>query len=80
MSRHELTSPLVRRPQLCSGQVYYTLLAEREKRGLQSVVAISRIEQLSPLPYDLITPHLDRYPNAGESGRFRRYFRVFRRR
>lgn len=48
---------------LCSGQVYYTLLAEREKRGLKNV-AISRIEQLSPLPYDLITPHLDRYPNA----------------
>lgn len=55
----------VKRHILCSGQVYYTLLAEREKRGLQSVVAISRIEQLSPLPYDLITPHLDRYPNAG---------------
>lgn len=50
--------------QLCSGQVYYTLLAEREKRGLKNV-AISRVEQLSPLPYDLITPHLDRYPNAG---------------
>ncbi|KAI5474285.1 hypothetical protein MNV49_003661, partial [Pseudohyphozyma bogoriensis] len=48
---------------LCSGQVYYTLLAEREKRGLKNV-AISRIEQLSPLPYDLITEHLDRYPNA----------------
>ncbi|TKA56616.1 hypothetical protein B0A53_01808 [Rhodotorula sp. CCFEE 5036] len=48
---------------LCSGQVYYTLLAEREKRGLKNV-AISRVEQLSPLPYDLITPHLDRYPNA----------------
>jgi 2-oxoglutarate dehydrogenase complex dehydrogenase (E1) component-like enzyme len=27
-------------------------------------VAISRIEQLSPLPYDLLTPHLDTYPNA----------------
>ncbi|BGP18283.1 hypothetical protein JCM10213_008455 [Rhodosporidiobolus nylandii] len=48
---------------LCSGQVYYTLLAEREKRGLTNV-AISRVEQLSPLPYDLLTPHLDRYPNA----------------
>lgn len=52
--------------QLCSGQVYFTLLEEREKRGLTNV-AISRIEQLSPLPYDLITPHLDRYPNASSS-------------
>ncbi|GAA5956132.1 hypothetical protein JCM3765_005461 [Sporobolomyces pararoseus] len=48
---------------LCSGQVYFTLLAEREKRGIKNV-AISRVEQLSPLPYDMITPHLDRYPNA----------------
>ncbi|KAK4701567.1 hypothetical protein P7C70_g4663, partial [Phenoliferia sp. Uapishka_3] len=52
----------VQRHIICSGQVYYT--AEREKRGLKNV-AISRIEQLSPLPYDLLTPHLDRYPNAG---------------
>ncbi len=55
----------VQRHILCSGQVYYTLLAEREKRGLKNV-AISRVEQISPLPYDLITPHLDRYPNASQ--------------
>ena len=53
----------VKRHILCTGQVYYTLLAEREKRGLKDV-AISRLEQVSPVPYDLITPHLDRYPNA----------------
>ncbi|SCZ88064.1 BZ3500_MvSof-1268-A1-R1_Chr10-2g02825 [Microbotryum saponariae] len=58
------TAEDVQRHILCSGQVYYALLAEREKRGLQAIVAISRVEQLSPLPYDLITPHLDRYPNA----------------
>lgn len=50
-------------PQLCSGQVYYALLQERENRGLKNV-AISRIEQISPVPYDLITPSLDHYPNA----------------
>ncbi|KIM35868.1 hypothetical protein M413DRAFT_449496 [Hebeloma cylindrosporum] len=38
----------VKRHILCSGQD----------------IAISRIEQLSPFPYDLITPHLDKYPNA----------------
>ena len=27
--------------------------------------AISRVEQLSPVPYALLTPHLDTYPNAG---------------
>lgn len=60
------------------GQVYHTLLQEREDKGIKDV-AISRIEQLSPFPYDLvgslfkglsptngfqITPHLDKYPNA----------------
>ncbi|KAI0035818.1 2-oxoglutarate dehydrogenase complex E1 component mitochondrial precursor [Vararia minispora EC-137] len=53
----------IRRHILCTGQVYYTLVAEREKRGLRDV-AISRVEQISPFPYDLVTPHLDKYPNA----------------
>jgi 2-oxoglutarate dehydrogenase E1 component len=52
----------IKRHILCSGQVYYALLEEREKRKLP--VAISRVEQLSPVPYDLLTPHLDTYPNA----------------
>ncbi|PSS06572.1 hypothetical protein PHLCEN_2v3630 [Hermanssonia centrifuga] len=46
-----------------SCQVYYTLLQEREDRGINDI-AISRVEQLSPFPYDLLTPHLDKYPNA----------------
>ncbi|KIY43218.1 2-oxoglutarate dehydrogenase, E1 component [Fistulina hepatica ATCC 64428] len=53
----------IRRHIFCAGQVYYTLLAEREARNVKDI-AISRLEQLSPFPYDLITPHLDKYPNA----------------
>ena len=53
----------VKRHILCSGQVYYALLQEREKRGIKDV-AISRVEQLSPVPYATMTPHLDEYPNA----------------
>ncbi|KZO96913.1 2-oxoglutarate dehydrogenase complex E1 component mitochondrial precursor [Calocera viscosa TUFC12733] len=48
---------------LCTGQIYYQLLKEREDRGIKDV-AISRVEQLSPFPYDLLTPHLDKYPNS----------------
>ncbi|KAF8633876.1 hypothetical protein AX15_001207 [Amanita polypyramis BW_CC] len=59
-----LTSPEeIKRHILCTGQVYYTLTAEREARGITNI-AISRVEQISPFPYDLITPHLDKYPNA----------------
>jgi 2-oxoglutarate dehydrogenase E1 component len=53
----------IRRHIICSGQVYYQLLKEREDRGIKDVV-ISRLEQLSPLPYELLTPHLDKYKNA----------------
>lgn len=42
---HTMTRPL--------GQVYHTLLQEREEKGINDV-AISRIEQLSPFPYDLV--------------------------
>ncbi|CAE6460790.1 unnamed protein product [Rhizoctonia solani] len=53
----------IRRHLICSGQVYYTLLKAREDRGIKDI-AISRLEQISPFPYDLLTPHLDKYPNA----------------
>jgi 2-oxoglutarate dehydrogenase E1 component len=36
-----------------SGQVYYQLLKEREDRGIKDV-AISRVEQISPFPYDMV--------------------------
>jgi 2-oxoglutarate dehydrogenase complex dehydrogenase (E1) component-like enzyme len=35
------------------GQVYYALLKERSDRGIKDV-AISRLEQISPFPYDLV--------------------------
>lgn len=53
----------VRKHILCSGQVYHTLYKEREERQAYDV-AISRVEQISPFPYDLIGEHLDKYPNA----------------
>ncbi|KIK98580.1 hypothetical protein PAXRUDRAFT_133929 [Paxillus rubicundulus Ve08.2h10] len=53
----------IRRHILCTGQVYHTLVGERDRMGIKDV-AISRVEQLSPFPYDLLTPHLDTYSNA----------------
>ncbi|KAF6777752.1 hypothetical protein AHF37_02848 [Paragonimus kellicotti] len=49
---------------LCSGKVYYDLVKERNAIGLDSDIAISRVEQLTPFPYDLIKADLERYPNA----------------
>src|SRR5579864_4450124 len=51
----------VSRVLICSGQVYYDLLAAREERKLQHV-AIARLEQLYPFPGTELKDILDRYP------------------
>ena len=43
----------VRKLVLCSGKVYFDLLAAREKAGATDV-AIARVEQISPFPFDLV--------------------------
>ena len=53
----------VRRVLLCSGKVYYDLLAERKKIE-DSSIAIARIEQFYPFPGNLLIKELSRYPNA----------------
>ncbi|KAI4348125.1 hypothetical protein L6164_008884 [Bauhinia variegata] len=53
----------IRRLILCSGKVYYDLDDERKKVDGKDV-AICRLEQLSPFPYDLVQRELKRYPNA----------------
>ncbi|PKI65780.1 hypothetical protein CRG98_013852 [Punica granatum] len=53
----------IRRLVLCSGKVYYELDDERKKVGAKDV-AICRVEQLCPFPYNLIQRELKRYPNA----------------
>ncbi len=53
----------VRRVLMCSGKVYYDLLEERTKRGINDV-AIVRVEQLYPWPKDAIKHQLARYPHA----------------
>ncbi|MFI9012148.1 multifunctional oxoglutarate decarboxylase/oxoglutarate dehydrogenase thiamine pyrophosphate-binding subunit/dihydrolipoyllysine-residue succinyltransferase subunit [Actinosynnema sp. NPDC053489] len=55
----------VRKVLLCSGKIYYELLAEQEKRGAKDV-AVVRVEQLYPVPARKLTEALDRYPNATE--------------
>ncbi len=53
----------VRRVVLCSGKVYYDLLAERRDRGL-SDVAILRLEQLYPFPEKTLAFALKPYAKA----------------
>ncbi|KAL1535125.1 oxoglutarate dehydrogenase (succinyl-transferring) [Salvia divinorum] len=53
----------IRRLVLCSGKVYYELDEERKKIGAKDL-ALCRVEQLCPFPYDLVQRELTRYPNA----------------
>jgi 2-oxoglutarate dehydrogenase E1 component len=55
----------VRKILLCSGKIYYELLAARDQRRA-SDTAIVRIEQLYPFPESEFGEMLARYPAAGE--------------
>lgn len=54
----------IKRIIFCTGKVYYDILKQRQVLGLESQVAISRIEQLCPFPFDLVKEEIERYPNA----------------
>jgi len=53
----------IKRVILCSGQVYTALHKERASRGLKDV-AITRVEQLHPFPWQQLKENLDSYSNA----------------
>ena len=53
----------VARVLLCSGKVYFDLLAERRKRKIDNI-AIIRVEQLYPFPINRLGVRLSQYPNA----------------
>jgi len=59
----ELDPKGVDRLVLCSGKVYYDLLEARRSAEITNV-ALVRLEQLYPFPYDAVTTIVNTYPNA----------------
>jgi 2-oxoglutarate dehydrogenase E1 component len=53
----------IRRVVLCTGKVYYDLLEDREKRGIDDVYLL-RVEQLYPFPAKAVLDELNRFKNA----------------
>ncbi|RTL54097.1 MAG: 2-oxoglutarate dehydrogenase E1 component [Bradyrhizobiaceae bacterium] len=53
----------IRRVVLCSGKVYYDLLEEREKRGIEDIYLL-RVEQLYPVPLKALVQELERFKQA----------------
>ncbi len=60
-----LDNAVVKRIVVCSGKVYFDLLAARKLRNINNI-ALARVEQLYPFPRAELTEELVRYPNAQE--------------
>jgi len=58
-----VASDKVRRVVFCTGKVYFDLLAARQEKGVNDV-AITRLEQISPFPFDLVQEEVGKYPGA----------------
>jgi 2-oxoglutarate dehydrogenase E1 component len=58
-----VTDGKIRRVVLCTGKVYFDLLEEREKRGLDDIYLL-RIEQLYPFPTKALVTELSRFKQA----------------
>jgi 2-oxoglutarate dehydrogenase E1 component len=61
----ELKADKVKRLVVCTGRVYYDLLAER-RASKKDDAAIVRIEQLYPFPHKAFAAELAKYPNVAE--------------
>ena len=53
----------IRRVVMCSGKVYFDLLEEREKRGIDDIYLL-RVEQLYPFPAKALITELSRFKSA----------------
>ena len=60
----EFDAAQVRKVVLCSGKIYWDLIARRQDAG--SPTAIVRVERLYPIPLNELQAELSRYPEAAE--------------
>jgi len=48
----------------CTGKVFVDIFNARNQTKTENDIALIRVEQLSPFPYDLVKAECDRFPNA----------------
>ncbi|XP_054654937.1 2-oxoglutarate dehydrogenase-like, mitochondrial isoform X2 [Dunckerocampus dactyliophorus] len=56
----------VKRLIFCTGKVYYELCKERKQENLENEVAIIRLEQISPFPFDLVRAEVEKHNSEAE--------------
>jgi 2-oxoglutarate dehydrogenase E1 component len=61
----DLKAAAVKRLIICSGKVYYDLVAKREELGREDT-AIVRVEQLYPFPHKAFAAVIKKYPNLSD--------------
>jgi len=62
---HNINPEKVKRVILCSGKIYYELLSRRTAENIDDI-ALLRIEQLYPFPYDVAKQEIAAFPNCKE--------------
>ena len=61
----DVVDPSCKKLLLCSGRIWIDLLAARDDLGERGrEVALLRLEQIAPFPYDSLASALERFPNA----------------
>ncbi|GLD65082.1 2-oxoglutarate dehydrogenase-like, mitochondrial [Lates japonicus] len=58
------TPDQVKRVIFCTGKVYYELAKERKQQNLEREIAIIRLEQISPFPFDQVRAEVEKYTSA----------------
>merc|ERR1712004_435467 len=48
----------------CSGKIYYEIKKEITKSNKDYDIAVARVEQISPFPFDRVKQEVDNFPNA----------------
>nr|CAH7749845.1 unnamed protein product [Callosobruchus chinensis] len=48
----------------CTGKVYFDIKKAIKEKDLESKIAVTRVEQITPFPFDLLKAECAKYPNA----------------
>ncbi|XP_023011751.1 2-oxoglutarate dehydrogenase complex component E1-like [Leptinotarsa decemlineata] len=48
----------------CSGKIFYEVAKLLKEKGIDSKIAMARVEQITPFPFDLVKKECAKYPNA----------------